>query len=83
MSARPDRTKERAALLARLLSAPIPTITVADYALLIDRGLVMAYQDVKAGRVQVDRRGRNIRVLTVPLLRSLGYEVATPAVPLA
>lgn len=78
MPARIDKTEERAALTARLLSPSglVPTITVEEYALLADRSRVKAYEDVREGRVEVDVRGRSIRVLTIPLLRSLGFDPA-------
>ncbi|WP_430645343.1 hypothetical protein [Agromyces sp. GXS1127] len=82
MARRPDKTEERAALTARLLAHPIPTITVEEYATLADRGRAQAYEDVREGRVEVDRRGRNIRVKLVPLMRSLGFDVEPTPAPL-
>ena len=83
MPARIDKTEERAALTARLLAHPVPTITVEEYALLADRSRPKAYEDVREGRVDADVRGRSIRVLTIPLLRSLGYDVSLAPVTLA
>lgn len=78
MATRLDRTEERAALTARLLAHPVPTITVEEYALLADRGRRQAFEDVHAGRVEHVQIGRSIRIKLVPLMRSLGFEFDAP-----
>ncbi|WP_309127016.1 hypothetical protein [Microbacterium sp.] len=78
MPARIDKTEERAALTARLLAHPVPTITVEEYALLADRSRDRAFDDIRQGRVEVDRRGRSVRVKVIPLMRALGFEFDAP-----
>lgn len=78
MARQNDKTAERAALTARLIAHPVPTITVKEYALLADRGHRQAFEDVHAGRVEAIQIGRSIRIKLVPLMRSLGFEFDAP-----
>lgn len=76
------RTVQRAALLNALRTYPVPTISVPDYALLLDIGLAKAYANVRDGKVQVWRDGRSVAVVVAPLLEALGYP-PTPPGPLS